>query len=145
MRRLTRLGELGRVGAPDPDAVGGLRIEPPLQRLLVGHADDVEIEVSADFKAASKGTYDDIYWSLWGLSQALEQILNSSSSLTRQGLLSSLPNASLPNGVYPPTRFNGGHFGGTGAYSQKLNCNETEPNGQNQPGQWDTVGGVLNR
>jgi hypothetical protein len=54
-----------------------------------------------------------------------------------------MPKMSLPNGVYPPTKFNGGHFGGTGAYSQKLNCSETEPDGNNQPGQWDTIGPVL--
>ncbi|MDT7538102.1 MAG: branched-chain amino acid transport system substrate-binding protein [Actinomycetota bacterium] len=96
-----------------------------------------------DFKKAYGPKYDDIKWSLWGLSQALEQILNSSSSLTRQGLIASMPHMSLPNGVYPPTKFNGGHFGGTGAFSQKLNCSETEPDGNNQPGQWDTIGPVL--
>ncbi|MCW2573101.1 MAG: hypothetical protein JWO88_3159, partial [Frankiales bacterium] len=99
--------------------------------------------VTDAFKKAYGTKYDDIKWSLWGLSQALEQILNSSSSLTRQGLIASMPKMSLPNGVYPPTKFNGGHFGGTGAYSQKLNCSETEPDGNNQPGQWDTIGPVL--
>ena len=69
-----------------------------------------------------------------GLSEALEQMLNASSSLTREGLIASLPHMSNPNGVYPPTKFNGGHFGGTGAFSQKLNCSETEPDGNNQPG-----------
>ena len=96
-----------------------------------------------DFKKAYGTKYDDIKWSLWGLSQALEQILNASSSLTREGLIASMPHMSNPNGVYPPTKFNGGHFGGTGAFSQKLNCGETEPDGNNQPGQWDTIGGVL--
>jgi branched-chain amino acid transport system substrate-binding protein len=98
---------------------------------------------TSDFKKAYGPKYDDIKWSLWGLSQALEQILNQSSSLTRQGLIASMPHMSLPNGVYPPTKFNGGHFGGTGAFSQKLNCSETEPDGNNQPGQWDTIGPVL--
>jgi hypothetical protein len=50
--------------------------------------------------------------------------------------------ASLPNGVYPPTRMNGGHFGGTGVYSQRMNCRETQPN-QNHPGSWDTVAGPI--
>ncbi|MDX6198486.1 MAG: branched-chain amino acid transport system substrate-binding protein [Actinomycetota bacterium] len=99
--------------------------------------------VTEDFKKAYGTKYDDIKWSLWGLSQALEQILNASSSLTREGLIASMPRMSNQNGVYPPTKFNGGHFGGTGAYSQKLNCSETEPDGNNQPGQWDTVGPVL--
>jgi hypothetical protein len=97
---------------------------------------------TSDFKAATGGKYDDIYWSLWGLSQALEQALNASSSLTREGFVASLQKASLPGGVYNPVRFNGGHFGGTGAFSQKVNCTETEPN-QSQPGAWDTIGGPL--
>ena len=97
---------------------------------------------SGDFKAATGGKYDDIYWSLWGLSQSLEQALNASSSLTRQGFMSSLQKASLPGGVYNPIKFNGGHFGGTGAFSQKVNCGETEPN-QTQPGAWDTIGGAI--
>jgi hypothetical protein len=98
-----------------------------------------------DFKKAANGKYDDIYWSLWGLNQGLEQILNSLPSLTRQSVLSSLPNGSFQNGVYAPTRFAGGHFGGTGAFSQVLNCNKQEPNGQNQPGAWDTVGGIITK
>jgi hypothetical protein len=95
-----------------------------------------------EFKTATGGNYDDIYWSLWGLSQSLEQALNNSSSLTREGFISSMVRASLPNGVYPPTRFNGGHFGGTGAYSQRMNCFKREPN-QQQLGAWDTVTGPI--
>ena len=68
--------------------------------------------------------------------------LKASSSLTRAGFISSLQNATLPNGVYPPTKFNGGHFGGTGVYSQRMNCSKTEPN-QSQAGAWDTVAGPL--
>jgi hypothetical protein len=98
-----------------------------------------------DFKKAANGKYDDIYWSLWGLNQGLEQILNSLPSLTRESVLSSLPNGSFNNGVYAPTKFAGGHFGGTGAYSQVLNCNTQEPNGQGQPGAWDTVGGIITK
>jgi hypothetical protein len=99
-------------------------------------------KATSDFKAATGGKYDDIYWSLWGLSQSLEQALNASSSLTRQGFIASLQKASLPGGVYNPIKFNGGHFGGTGAFSQKVNCGETEPN-QTQPGAWDTIGGPI--
>jgi len=95
-----------------------------------------------EFKTATGGKYDDIYWSLWGLSQALEGALNNSSSLTREGFISSMLHANLPNGVYPPTRMNGGHFGGTGVFSQRMNCNETQPN-QSQPGSWDTVAGPI--
>ncbi|HTL23744.1 MAG TPA: ABC transporter substrate-binding protein [Mycobacteriales bacterium] len=97
---------------------------------------------SQEFKTATGNKYDDIYWSLWGLSQSLESALNASSSLTREGFIASMPGATLANGVYPPTRFNGGHFGGTGVYSQRMNCTETEPN-QSQPGQWDTVAGPI--
>lgn len=95
------------------------------------------------FVKATGGKYDDIFWSLWGLSQTLEQALNNSSSLTREAFLSSLQGATLPGGVYTPTKFaNGSHFGGTGAFSQKMNCSETQPN-QSQPGSWNTVGGAL--
>jgi hypothetical protein len=97
---------------------------------------------SQEFKTATNGQYDDIYWSLWGLSQSLESALNASSSLTREGFIASMPHAPLANGVYPPTRFNGGHFGGTGVYSQVMNCTKTEPN-QTQPGAWDTVAGPI--
>jgi ABC-type branched-subunit amino acid transport system substrate-binding protein len=97
---------------------------------------------TAAFKKATGGSYDDIYWSLWGLDQALEGALNNASSLTRQGFIDSLPNAILANGVYPPSRFKGGHFGGTGVYSQRMNCNKTEPNAS-QRGQWDTVSGPM--
>ena len=95
-----------------------------------------------EFKTANNNSYDDIYWSLWGLSQAIQQALDASSSLTRPAFIESLRNASLPGGVYAPEKFKGGHFGGTGAYSLRINCNETQPN-QSQPGSWDTVGGLL--
>ena len=92
-----------------------------------------------EFKAATGGKYDDIYWSLWGMSQMIDQALQASASLTRPDFIASLQKANLPGGVYAPMRFNGGHFGGTATYSQKVNCTETEPN-QTQPGSWDTVG-----
>jgi hypothetical protein len=97
---------------------------------------------SEEFKTATGGGQDDIYWSLWGLSQSLESALNASSSLTREGFIASMPHATLANGVYPPTRFNGGHFGGTGVFSQRMNCTKTEPH-QSQPGYWDTVAGPI--
>jgi hypothetical protein len=49
----------------------------------------------------------------------------------------------VPSNPYVPVDFlhNGGHFGGTGAWVQRVNCNETEPNpGTGGAGQWDTVG-----
>ncbi|MGZ6825843.1 MAG: ABC transporter substrate-binding protein, partial [Mycobacteriales bacterium] len=98
---------------------------------------------TSDFKAATGGSYDDIYWSLWGLSQAIDQALQNSSSLTRDGFISSLQQASLPGGVYNPIKFGGGHFGGTGAFSQVMNCNKSEPNAGAQNGAWDTVGQAI--
>jgi hypothetical protein len=102
---------------------------------------------SDEFKQATNNSYDDIYWSLWGLSQAIEQALNNASdNLTRQNFIAKMKAAQLPGGVYPPIKFGGDsfgqHFGGTGAYSQKINCTKTEPN-QQQPGAWDTVGGII--
>ena len=99
-------------------------------------------KATPDFVKATGGKYDDIYWSLWGLSQTLEQALNAAPNLTRAGFIDGLKNANLPGGVYNPIKFKGGHFGGTGAFSQKMNCNKTQPN-QNQPGSWDTVGNAL--
>ena len=95
-----------------------------------------------EFKAATGGQYDDIYWSLWGLSQSLDQAFQASSSLTRAGFIDSLKQTTLPGGTYAPSKFAGGHFGGTGAYSQTVNCTQIEPN-QTQPGQWNTLGGLI--
>ena len=98
---------------------------------------------TADFKKAYNGSYDDIEWALWGLSQELWALLkDASANLTRQNFIASSEHAQIPSsGVYPPVDFrnHGGHFGGTGAWVQKVNCNKTEPD-QNQPGAWDTVG-----
>ena len=104
---------------------------------------------SDEFKQATGGKYDDIYWSLWGLSQAIEQALNNASdNFTRENFIAKMKTASLPGGVYPPVKYGGDsfgqHFGGTGAYSQTINCTKTEPN-QSQPGAWDTVGGLINK
>lgn len=95
-----------------------------------------------EFKAATGGKYDDIYWSLWGLSQSMDQAFQASSNLTRAGFISSLQQTTLPGGTYAPSKFAGGHFGGTGAYSQTVNCTQTEPN-QTEPGQWNTLGDMI--
>ena len=95
-----------------------------------------------DFKKAYNNSYDDIEWALWGLSETLWTLLkNASGNLTRENFLSSTSRSVVPGGVYAPVNFrdHGGHFGGTGAWVQKVNCNKTEPN-QDQPGAWDTVG-----
>jgi hypothetical protein len=99
-----------------------------------------------DFKTATHGSYDDIYWTLWGLSQLLEQSLNdASSNLTRENFIATMKNAQLPGGVFSPAAFHNSHFGGTGVYSQVINCAKSEPNQKGQPGAWDTVGGRLAR
>ncbi|HEU5033868.1 MAG TPA: ABC transporter substrate-binding protein, partial [Mycobacteriales bacterium] len=95
-----------------------------------------------DFKKAYNGKYDDIEWALWGLSETLFALLkDASGNLTRQNFIAAATHATVPASVYPPVDFlhNGGHFGGTGAWVQRVNCSKTEPN-QNQPGTWDTVG-----
>jgi ABC-type branched-subunit amino acid transport system substrate-binding protein len=97
---------------------------------------------TADFKKAYNGSYDDIEWALWGLSETLWTLLkDASANLTRENFIASSEHATIPASVYPPVDFlhNGGHFGGTGAWVQRVNCNKREPN-QNQPGTWDTVG-----
>jgi hypothetical protein len=96
---------------------------------------------TAEFKKAANNSYDDIYWSIWGLNQSLYYALNAADSLTRPGFINGLSHATLTNGVYPKSVFSGGsHFGGTGAWAQRMNCSETEPNAS-QPGAWDTSGG----
>jgi branched-chain amino acid transport system substrate-binding protein len=103
---------------------------------------------SAEFKQAYNGRYDDIEWALWGLSETLWRLLNkANANLTRQNFIASTEHASLPAGsVYPPIDYahHGGHFGGTGAWVQRVNCGQTEPD-QNQPGAWDTVGSTYLR
>jgi hypothetical protein len=98
-----------------------------------------------DFKKAYNGSYDDIEWALWGLSETLWTLLkDASANLTRENFIASSEHAQIPASVYPPVDFahNGGHFGGTGAWVQRVNCNKAEPN-QNQPGTWDTVGNTF--
>ena len=95
-----------------------------------------------DFKQAYKNSYDDIEWALWGLSNSLWNLLkDASSNLTRENFIASTEHAAVPSDPYVPIDFgsHGGHFGGTGAWVQKVNCSEQEPD-QNTPGAWDTVG-----
>jgi hypothetical protein len=103
-----------------------------------------------EFKTATGGQYDDIYWALWGEAQLLEQALKASSAnLTRENFLATMQNITLNAGVFAPIRTPGPanpgpHFGGTGAFSQQLDCNQTEPNQQGKgAGTWITVGGRL--
>jgi hypothetical protein len=97
---------------------------------------------TADFKRAYKNNYDDIEWTLWGLSNAVWTLLrDASGNLTRQNFIASTTRAVVPGGVYPPLDYlhRGGHFGGTGAWVQRVNCGKTEPD-QRQAGWWDTIG-----
>ena len=117
------------------------------QNLINGHAWFLSPapgldHATQDFKTAYKGSYDDIEWALWGLSNSLWSLLkNASGNLTRENFISSTEHATVPSNPYVPDDFlhNGGHFGGTGAWVQKVNCSESEPN-QNTAGAWDTVG-----
>ena len=99
-------------------------------------------KATQDFKDAYKGSYDDIEWALWGLSNSLWNLLkDASGNLTRENFIASTEHATVPSAPYVPVDFlhNGGHFGGTGAWVQKVNCSASEPD-QNTPGSWDTVG-----
>jgi len=99
-------------------------------------------KATADFKRAYGTKYDDIEWALWGLSNGLWNLLkDASANLTRPNFLDSTEHAVVPADPYVPIDFrdHGGHFGGTGAWVQKVNCSETEP-GQSSAGAWDTVG-----
>lgn len=101
-----------------------------------------------DFKTATGGQYDDIYWALWGEAQLLEQALKAASAnLTRENFIATMENITLNAGVFAPVHMPGPanpgpHFGGTGVFSQELDCNMREPN-QSQSGGWKTYGGRL--
>jgi branched-chain amino acid transport system substrate-binding protein len=100
--------------------------------------------VSAEFSKAYGGQYDDIEWTLWGLSEAVFKLLNNASNnLTRENFIARTQQASAATTVYPPLRYgvNGlEHFGGTGAWSQVIDCRRAESNQGGKPGSWDTVG-----
>ena len=97
-----------------------------------------------DFKKAFGGNYDDIEWGLWGLDQAVFTMLKASSSnLTRQHFTDTVLNGSFSAGVFAPSVFKGSHFGGSGAWVQRINCsknNPDQPNDARGNGSWDTVG-----
>jgi hypothetical protein len=97
---------------------------------------------TADFKKAYNNSYDDIEWALWGLSNSLWSLLkDASANLTRENFIASTEHAAVPSNPYVPVDFrnHGGHFGGTGAWVQKVSCSAAEPD-QNEPGSWNTVG-----
>jgi hypothetical protein len=107
-------------------------------------------KATADFKAATNNSYDDIWWALWGSAQLIEQMLNAANrNLTRENFLATLAGTKFPAGVFAPVHYPGPvnpgtHFGGTGAFSQKLDCSQTEPNQQGKgAGTWTTVGGRI--
>ncbi|MFN2537839.1 MAG: hypothetical protein ABR549_06755 [Mycobacteriales bacterium] len=99
---------------------------------------------TADFKKAYGGSYDDIEWSLWGLSATVFEMLKAASNnLTRQNFINTALHGSFTTGIYAPSAFNGSHFGGTGAWVQRINCskhNPNQPSGAQGNGQWDTIG-----
>lgn len=99
---------------------------------------------TADFKQAFSNSYDDIEWSLWGLDQAVFAMLQKSSGiLTRQNFIASTLGGSFNSGVFAPAVFNGSHFGGTGAWVQRVDCSKNDPNQPSGPqgnGYWNTVG-----
>jgi branched-chain amino acid transport system substrate-binding protein len=100
-----------------------------------------------DFKKAYGSEYDDIQWALWGLSESLWKMLkNASANLTRENFIATSQRSQVSGGSYPTLDFagHGGHFGGTGAWVQRVNCNEREP-GQEQFGTWDTIGSTYLR
>jgi hypothetical protein len=76
------------------------------------------------------------------LSNAIWHLLqDASGNLTRQNFIATSQRATVPGGAYPPLDYlhQGGHLGGTAAWSQRVNCFQTEPDA-NQPGAWNTIG-----
>lgn len=100
--------------------------------------------VTPDFVKATGGQYDDIYWALWGQAQLTYQtLMNANDNLTREHYIEKTLAGSFAGGAFAPARFAGSHYGGTGVYSQVMNCKKTQPN-QGQQGSWDTVGSRIN-
>jgi hypothetical protein len=97
-----------------------------------------------DFKKAFNNSYDDIEWGLWLVDQAVYDMLQrANGNLTRQHFTQTVLNGSFSGRVFVPTVFNGSHFGGTGAWVQRVNCgknNPDQPTGAQGNGWWDTVG-----
>lgn len=99
---------------------------------------------TADFKTAFGGSYDDIEWGLWGLDQAIYTMLQrANANLTRQHFIDTVQNGAFSAGVFAPSVFNGSHFGGTGAWVQRVDCGKNDPDqpsGAQGNGYWNTVG-----
>ena len=99
---------------------------------------------TADFKKAFGNNYDDIEWGLWLVDQAVYDMLQrANGNLTRQHFTQTVLNGSFGGRVFVPTVFNGSHFGGTGAWVQRVNCSKhdpDQPSGVQGNGWWDTIG-----
>ena len=99
---------------------------------------------TADFKKAFANNYDDIEWGLWLVDQAVfDMLTRANGNLTREHFTQTVLNGSFGGRVFVPTVFNGGHFGGTGAWVQRINCSKhdpDQPSGVQGNGWWDTVG-----
>jgi branched-chain amino acid transport system substrate-binding protein len=104
-------------------------------------------KATQDFKDAYNQKYDDIEWALWNLSNSLWLLLkNASNNLTRENFVATSEHGLISTPPYAPIDFkdHGGHFGGTGAWVQKVNCSETQPDQTSgDAGSWDTVGNNL--
>lgn len=99
---------------------------------------------TADFKQAFRGSYDDIEWGLWGLDQAIYGMLQkANTNLTRENFIRTVQNGSFSTGAFVPAVFHNSHFGGTGAWVQRVDCsknNPDQPSGAQGNGYWNTVG-----
>lgn len=103
-------------------------------------------KATQDFKDAYSGNYDDIEWALWNLSNSLWLLLkDASNNLTRENFIGTAEHGVISTPPYAPIDFkdHGGHFGGTGAWVQKVNCSEAQPDQKGEPGSWDTVGNSI--
>jgi hypothetical protein len=97
-----------------------------------------------DFKKAFGGSYDDIEWGLWGLDQSVFTMLQkANANLTRQNFIATVQGGAFAAPPLAPAVFNGGHFGGTGAWVQRVDCGKNDPDqpsGAQGNGFWNTVG-----
>jgi hypothetical protein len=79
---------------------------------------------------------DDIEFTIYGMSQALDQMFQSipaSLPLTRQNFIATVAKNDYKGGIFNPAKFSSGtHFGGTTAYYLRADCNKR---------QWVTDGG----
>ncbi|MCU1588543.1 MAG: hypothetical protein JWN31_2036, partial [Frankiales bacterium] len=104
---------------------------------------------TADFKKAFNNNYDDIEWGLWLVDQGVHSmLLRASDNLTREHFSQTVLNGAFSTGAMVPAVFNGSHFGGTGAWVQRVNCSKhdpDQPSGTQGNGWWDTVGSTYLR